>query len=408
VPALPSSPIVAALIQPDTILDEVVVDLGVEHAALSLLDALAEVPDPRSARGVRHGVLAVLLVSACAVLAGARSFVAIAEYAHDAGHAVLDLLGIGAVAPHESTIRRLLQQLDPAAVEAALSSWACAQLAARAAEPGVPERERRRVWALDGKTVRGARTSEGGHVHLVSVLDQVSGVVLAQVQVDAKSGELAAVPDLLAGLDLHEVLLTADALHTQRSYARHLHERGGHYVMTVKANQPTLLARLRALPWPQIGAAARERARGHGRVETRTISVAALHPCPDLGGEFFPHAAQAIKLVRRRRPLRPGGRWKTVTVYAITSLTAFQADPVLLARWIRGHWGIENRLHWVRDVSFDEDRSQVRTAHGPQVMAALRNLAITALRLSGITNIAAGLRRHARDPLRPLATYKIT
>ncbi|MHA6780596.1 ISAs1 family transposase [Pseudonocardia saturnea] len=197
-------------------------------------------------------------------------------------------------------------------------------------------------------------------------------------------------------------------MHTQRAHAHYLHARGGHYVMAVKANQPRLLARLRALPWAQIGPAARERARGHGRVETRTVSVVSLHPCPDQGGELFPHAAQAIKVIRRRRPLRPGGRWRTVTVYAITSLTAFQADPVLLARWIRGHWGIENRLHWVRDVSFDEDRSQVRTAAGPQVMAALRNLAITALRLAGITNIAAALRHHARDSLRPLATYKIT
>jgi hypothetical protein len=241
VPALSSSPIVAALIQPDTVLDEVVADVGVERAALSLFDALAEIPDPRSRRGVRHGVLAVLLVSACAVLAGARSFVAIAEYAHDTGQVVLDLLGIGALAPHESTIRRLLQQLDPGAVEAALSAWACAQLAtrdtARGKEAGVPDRERRRVWALDGKTVRGARDSEGRQVHLVSVLDQASGVALAQVQTDAKSGELAAVPDLLAGLDLHEVLITTDALHTQRSHARYLHERGGHYVMTVKANQ---------------------------------------------------------------------------------------------------------------------------------------------------------------------------
>ena len=103
--------------------------------------------------------------------------------------------------------------------------------------------------------------------------------------------------------------------------------------MPVKANQPTLLTRLRAPPWSEIGPAARERGRGHGRAETRTISVLSLHPRPDLGGEFFPFAAQAIKLVRRRRPRRPGGRWKTVTVYAITSLTAFQADPALLARW---------------------------------------------------------------------------
>jgi predicted transposase YbfD/YdcC len=222
-----------------------------------------------------------------------------------------------------------------------------------------------------------------------------------------KGSEITAFTTLLDEFDLRDVLITTDALHTHRGHARYLHERGGHYLMTVKANQPTLLRRLRALPWAQINVAARERARGHGRVETRTISVVSLDRSPDLGGEFFPHAAQAIKLVRRRRSLT-SGKWKTVTVYAITSLTAFHADPALLARWIRGHWAIENRLHWVRDVTYDEDRSQVRTAHGPQVMAALRNLAITALRLSGATNIAAALRHQARDTRRPLATYAIT
>lgn len=385
---------------------------------LSLVEALSAVPDPRKPRGVRHGVLAVLLIGACAVLAGARSFVAVAEYAHDVGHTVLEVLGVDSVVPHESTIRRVLQQIDALALEAALQTWALAQLAERAPEPGTPTREQRRVLALDGKTLRGARTrgtgsdgdSDGDSAvvtapHLVSVIDQATGAVLGQVQVDAKGSEIAAFTTLLDQLDLHEVLISADALHTQRGHARYLRERGGHYLLTVKANQPTLLRRLRALPWAQIDIANRQKARGHGRVETRAITVVSLERCPDLGGEFFPHAAQAIKLVRRRRPL--GSRkWTTVTVYAITSLTACQADPALLARWIRGHWAIE-ALHWVRDVSFDEDRSQVRTGHGPQVMAALRNLAITALRLSGTTNIAAALRHHARDNSRPLTTYKI-
>jgi hypothetical protein len=216
-----------------------------------------------------------------------------------------------------------------------------AQLAARAAqartEAGIPERERRRVWALDAKTLRGARDDHHGQTHLVSVLDQATGAVLAQVAVDAKSGERAVVPELLAGLDLHDVPLTTDALHTQRCHAHDLHHRGGHHVHDGQG-QPADPARTaaRAAPDPD-GPAARERARGHGRVETRTISVVSRHPCPDQGGEFFPHAAQAIKLVGRRWPLRPGGRRRTVTVYAITSLTAFQADPVLLARWIRGH-----------------------------------------------------------------------
>jgi predicted transposase YbfD/YdcC len=424
VPALQVSPIVAALDRREASLDRETVP----RVALSLVEAFAEIPDPRHARGIRHGVLAILLLGACAVLTGARSFAAIAEYAHDTGRAILDLLGVGTVAPHASTIRRVLQDLDPDAVEAAMRTWALAQLADRPAPDGVPVREQRQVLALDGKTVRGAHiptstdTDTGGGTaggadagpgggdyrqpHLVSVLDQGSGVVLGQVEVEAKGSEVAAFTTLLDDLDLTDVLITADAVHTNRNHADYLHQRGGHYLLTAKLNQPTLLRRLRALPWKQIGVAGRERGRGHGRVETRTISVVSLHPCPDGGGEFFPHAAQAIKLVRRRRAL--GSRkWTTVTVYAITSLTAAQADPVLLARWLRGHWAIE-ALHWVRDVSFDEDRSQIRTSNGPQIMAALRNLVITALRLAGVTNIAAALRHHARDPHRPLATYKIT
>jgi predicted transposase YbfD/YdcC len=408
VPALQVSPIVAALDQREAGLDRETVP----RVALSLVEAFAEIPDPRHARGIRHGVLAIVLLGACAVLTGARSFAAIAEYAHDTGRTILDLLGVGTVVPHASTIRRVLQDLDPDAVEAAMRTWVLAQLADRPAPDGVPVREQRQVLALDGKTVRGAHiptdTDGGGYrqPHLVSVLDLSSGAVLGQTTVAEKGNEVAAFTTLLDDLDLTDVLITADAAHTNRNHADYLHQRGGHYLLTAKLNQPTLLRRLRALPWKQIGVAGRERGRGHGRVETRTISVVSLHPCPDGGGEFFPHAGQAIKVVRRRRAL--GSRkWTTVTVYAITSLTVLQADPTLLARWLRGHWAIE-ALHWVRDVTFDEDRSQIRTGNGPQIMAALRNLVITALRLAGVTNIAAALRHHARHPHRPLATYKIT
>jgi urease gamma subunit len=192
VPALSVSPIVAAL-------DHVEVDHDAVSAApvaglvvLSLVEALAQVPDPRKARGVRHGVLAVLVLAACAVLTGARSFAAVAEYAHDTGHAVLDALGVGAVVPHESTIRRVLQAVDAAALEAAVRSWVLAQLDARPAPAGTPRREQRRVLALDGKTLRGAQVRTGPDAsegdggegdggassyqpHLVSVLDQASG-----------------------------------------------------------------------------------------------------------------------------------------------------------------------------------------------------------------------------------------
>ena len=177
-------------------------------------------------------------------------------------------------------------------------------------------------------------------------------------------------------------------------------------ILRIKGNQKTLHARLKALPWKDVPEAGRVRSVGHGRVETRTIRVIDLAGSSDGHGEFFPGAAQAIKIVRRRRGRR--GRWSVQTVYAITSLDLREADPALLACWVRGHWGIEAGLHWVRDVTFGEDSSQVRTEHGPTNLAALRTLAINALRLIGHTNIAAGLRQHARAPLLPLATLGLT
>ena len=119
-------------------------------------------------------------------------------------------------------------------------------------------------------------------------------------------------------------------------------------------------------------------------------------------GLAFPRAAQAIQITRRRKV--EGKGWSRETCYAITSLSVTQASPAQLAAIIRGHWGIEDRIHWVPDLDFDEDRSQIRTASGPQIMASLRNLAITILRLTGATCIAAALRYHARRSSRPLRT----
>ena len=164
---------------------------------------------------------------------------------------------------------------------------------------------------------------------------------------------------------------------------------------------PTLHAQLRALPWRTVPVGDDTRDRGHGRVEGRTLKVTAV-----AAGLGFPHAAQAIQIIRRRRPLNAtkAKRWSTETLYAVTSLEANQASPADLADILRGHWSIEDRLHWVRDLAYDEDRSQVRTGNGPRVMASLRNLVIGILRLVGVVNIAAALRHHARRPNRPLRT----
>ena len=164
----------------------------------------------------------------------------------------------------------------------------------------------------------------------------------------------------------------------------------------VKRNQPGLYAQLAALPWRDVPVAYQARERGHGRTERRTLKVTAV-----AAGLAFPHAAQAIQVVRRRAVK---GKRSAETCYAVTSLTVTQASHAQLAAIIRGHWGIEDRLHWVRDMAFDEDRSQVRTGDCPRVMASLRNLAITILRLTGENSIAAALRYNARRPGRPLQT----
>jgi predicted transposase YbfD/YdcC len=188
---------------------------------------------------------------------------------------------------------------------------------------------------------------------------------------------------------LHEVVVTADALHCQREHATWLRERGGHYLFTVKGNQPTLRRALAALPWAQAPGQ-RRRQVAHGRTESRSVKVIDLDGIP--APALFPHAARAIKVVRRRRDNRTG-RTSTEVVYAVTSLTYRQADAQLLGCWIQGHWGIENRVHHVRDVTQGEDASRIRTGTGPEVMAVLRSTALNLHRLDGHTNIASAQRR---------------
>ena len=387
-PAAPSSPIDPSI---GHLLD---LTRSVAEDRAGLLLVLAQVPDPRKPRGVRHRLAAVLGLAVCAVLAGARSYVAIAEWAADADVATLTDLGVGPVVACESTFWRTLQSMDADALDDAVGAWT-----GRRTSP--PPGQRRRI-AVDGKTLRGSGAGGEPGRHLLAALDHAHGVVLGQVDVEIKTNEIPLFTTLLDRIDLTDAVVTADALHAQRAHARYLvRERRTHYVLTVKRNQPRLHAQLKALPWREVPVGDDTRDRGHGRVEWRTLKLTAV-----AAGLGFPHAAQAVQIVRRRRPLNAKKRkkWSTETVYAVTSLTATEASPAELADIIRGHWAIEDRLHWVRDMDYDEDRSQVRTGNGPRVMAALRNLAITILRLAGVINIAAALRHHARRPHRPLRT----
>ena len=380
-PACPSSPIDPVVDQLVDLADELDLDRP------ELLAALRSVPDPRHRRGIRHSVGAILAIAACAVLTGARSFTAIAGWAADTGSAALAALGVGPVVPCESTIRRTLQRLDGDALDTAIGAWA----ARRTQLPG-----RRRFIAVDGKSVRGAIGPTGVCRHLMAAITHHDGVVLGQVNVDVKTNEIPLFSVLLDRIDITGAVITADALHVQRAHAHYLHARDAHYLLTVKANQPTLLAQLQSLPWQQVPTTHTRTGSGHGRREKRSIKILTVHT-----GIGFPHAAQAIQITRKVKDLH-AGPWRTETVHGITSLAPGQARHDVIADGVRGHWTVENKLHWVRDCSWREDASQIRTGNGPRVMASLRNLAISVLRLAGHDNIAGALRHYARRSDRPI------
>jgi predicted transposase YbfD/YdcC len=348
-----------------------------------LLDLLAQVPDPRKRRGRRHPLAGLLAAGIAAVIAGSKSFAAIGQWAADAGPEVLAVLGAVRGPAEESTFRRAFTLVSADALDRVLGAW----LHTRAVRAGG-----RLVIAIDGKTVRGARDKEGKAPHLVAALAHGIGAVLGQVAVNAESNEIPAVRDLLkAFASLAGAVITIDALHTQSDTAQVIIGRQADYMMTVKGNMPTLYKRLKKLPWAAVPAFSAV-STDHGRRARRTIKVALVPAWIEFDG-----AAQVAQL---RRTVTKKGRKTVEVVYLITSNR--NADPATLAAWVRGHWEIENRLHWVRDVTYQEDKSLVRTGNAPRVMASLRGLAISLLRIDGHPNIAAANRHHARDPQRTL------
>ena len=394
----------------------------------SLLQALGDVPDPRKRRGIRHDLPQILAIATLATLRGATSLFAIGELARELPPEALERIDARVspstgrrVAPEESTIRRTLKAIDATALDRVVNAWVGTQVLAGRLEEDeaveidfkamVEDAERedaeredagdhdaeagfRSAVALDGKTLRGARLEDGRKVHLVSVVTHEEATTIAQANVDVKTNEITVFRPLLGTLDLTDVVVTADALHTQREHATFLCSRGAHYVLGVKENQPTLLAQAkRSLAGRSVAYESHDK--GHGRVEHRYVSVAPISKklAKKLG---FPSSRQFISVYRERCDLTDHLE-STETSYYVTDLFEEEASPEELGTHIRRHWTIENRSHYVRDRTFDEDRSQVRVGGAPQALATLRNLAISILRLVGFTNIASGLRWMAFD-----------
>lgn len=389
--------------------------------ARSLVEVLAGVPDPRSARGIRHRIGSVLTVMVFAVLAGARNFREIADEAADLPAELLEVAGCRQhsltgryVVPSEPTMRRVAHDIDADAADRRVCQWmheqahekgGAAVIGREVGGRGDAEAGELVAVAMDGKVIRNTIApggAEGGEIKLFSALLHEQAIVIAQRRIPAGTNEITQVKALLADTDLTNVVVTGDAAHAQHATAAYIAvERGGDYALTVKGNHPALLARIAtALPPAAPGTAHHvEEDRSKGRIVHRAIWVAPAD------GIDFPGAAQVFR-IRRDTFDHLGNRLSKEIVHGVTSLTVAHAGPALLARLVRQHWGIENKSHWVRDVVYREDNQHAHAGTGAQIMATLRNLALGLLRLAGITQITRTLQRIAADRTRilPLIT----
>jgi predicted transposase YbfD/YdcC len=293
--------------------------------------------------------------------------------------------------PSGSLYRWLLPQVDAPAIERALGTWVQATTMAAADEP----------LALDGKTVRGARSGERPAPHLLADLVPITARKRSSKCAWTRKPMRSLSPSRCCRPCPSESrVCTADALHTHAEFLRLIHELEAETVLTVKGNQPTLYADLATyFADPQARYLQAETVdRRRGRFEVRSIKVstemnAYLAPT-------WPFVAQVAQLTRT---VTKAGKTTTEVVYLIATLSPSKASPERLLDLNRGHWGIENRSHYVRDVSFGEDRSRLRTGNAPQILAALRNLAITLIHRFGSSHITATRRHFAFCPQEALA-----
>jgi predicted transposase YbfD/YdcC len=368
-------------------------------------------PGGRSGQGTDHPAAAVLALAAAAVVAGMKGYAAITGWVADVSAAVLaDLyLRAGAIPagpPSKTTIWRVLTDADPEIFDAAVGTWlmSAAGFAAGGADDRVPGRGALMQVRLDGKAIRGAKDGDGNQVRLLAALagpDAAASVIAAQAEVGKKTNEVPMATVVLSQIDLDGKIVTADALHTVKATADYIHERGGEFVLPVKENRRALFDALDALPWDQVPVAHTATDKGHGRITTRTIQVL---PAP--AGLPFPHVSQVFLIERYVTGLR-GEPISAVAALGVASPEAGQASPADLARYVRQQWSIES-LHWIRDTLYQEDKSRVRTRNGPRIMAALRNLAIGALRLAGRPDITEATRWAGRSMDRPFTILGLT
>jgi predicted transposase YbfD/YdcC len=331
----------------------------------------ANLTDPRSANA-RHRLLDIVVIAICAVICGAEGWEDIEEYGSVHLSWLEDLLDLPHGIPAHDTFRRVLSRLDPEELTRCFLAWTQALHEATDGE----------IIAIDGKTLRRSFDRAASHsaIHMVSAWAQTNRLVLGQLKVDDKSNEITAIPQLLRLLHLEGCIVTIDAMGCQKEIAQTITTQGADYVFALKANHGTLYddvtlfladARAQGAQNPILHTYETVDA-DHGRVETRTYWITS--DLDWLGAKPAWSNLHSIGLVEARRELPD--KTETETRFYLTSLPA---DAPLFAKAVRGHWHIENRLHWVLDMVFREDACRIRAAQGPQNFAVLRHIALNLL-----------------------------
>jgi len=337
--------------------------------ALPITAVFNALTDPRrETENKLHGLTDILSITTCAVIGGAETWEAIAEYGRTKADFFRRFLALENGIPSADTFGRVFAKLAPGAFAQAFGRWMAAACEATGLVP----------VAIDGKSARAAkRNTATGCLTVVTAWATENRLVLGQVAVPDGSNEIGVIPDLLRTLDLSGAIVTIDAAGCQTENARLIRSQGGHYLLAVKDNQPTLRAAVEqvveaACEVELVGMeGAEEVDDAHGRHEERYVGV---FKSPEGIPAEWPDVAAVVQVNREREV---GGVRTCTSHYYLTSYAGTAAE---LGRWVRGHWGIENGLHWVLDVVFREDRSRIREENAGANLAMIRRVAVSLLR----------------------------
>ena len=360
-----------------------------KNQLVSLLTILEEVPDPRVAATVDHDLPDILMIALCTLLCGGDSFYDMEQFGEVRLDWLKTFLRLRNGAPTHDTYNRLFQALDPKEFGECLARWTQSVRSVLGGE----------VVALDGKAMRRA-LNKGQDVRvIVSAWATESGLLLGQRKVKDKSNEITAVPELLRALELAGCIVTADALHCQKNIAKEIKEADADYVLALKGNQATAFAEVKTFLDEAIQrqephlVSHQTTDKGHGRLEVRRYWQSEKIQWFADRGQW--EGLRSVGVVEARRTIQ--GKESVERRYYLSSL---KADAEELARAVRGHWSVENQLHWVLDVVFGEDQSRARTAHAAENLALARRLAINLLRRDKTCKrgIKGKLMRAAIDP----------